>query len=63
MVGVTFLVQAAVFEALTRLTALPGWAAAGLANAAQMIITFVAMQYRIFKPSPELLKDTSKVVP
>ena len=53
MVLVTFLVQAAVFGALTRLTALPGWAAAGIANAAQMAITFLVMQYRIFRPGAE----------
>jgi putative flippase GtrA len=48
MVLVTFLVQAAVFKALTSATSLPGWAAAGGANAAQMAITFFVMQYRIF---------------
>jgi putative flippase GtrA len=49
MVLVTFVVQAAVFKALTATTSMPGWAAAGAANAAQMVITYVAMQYRIFK--------------
>ena len=48
MVLVTFLIQAAVFKVLTATTTLPGWAAAGAANAAQMVITFFAMQYRIF---------------
>ncbi len=53
MVLATFLVQAAVFGVLTRLTTLPGWVAAGIANAAQMLITFLAMQYRIFRPGTE----------
>jgi putative flippase GtrA len=48
MVLVTFAVQAAVFKVLTASTNLPGWAAAGAANAGQMVITFVVMQYRIF---------------
>ncbi len=49
MVGVTFVVQAIVFKVLTATTTMPGWAAAGAANAAQMVITYVAMQYRIFR--------------
>jgi putative flippase GtrA len=53
MVLVTFAVQAAVFKALTATTNLPGWEAALAANAAQMIITFLAMQYRVFKHAPE----------
>jgi putative flippase GtrA len=54
MVLVTFAIQAAVFKVLTATTNLPGWAAAGAANAAQMIITFLAMQYRIFgRPVPQ----------
>lgn len=53
MVLVTFLVQAAVFKTLTHFTSWPGWAAAGVANAAQMAITFLAMQYRIFRPGSE----------
>jgi putative flippase GtrA len=48
MVFVTFLIQAAVFKTLTSFTALPSWLAAGAANAAQMIVTFVVMQRRIF---------------
>jgi putative flippase GtrA len=54
MVGVTFVVQAAVFEAITLSCSLPGWAAAGAANAAQMAITFVAMHYRVFRQVPML---------
>jgi putative flippase GtrA len=52
MVLVTFVVQAVVFKLLTAFTTLPGWAAAGAANAAQMIITFLVMQYRIFGRAP-----------
>lgn len=63
MVAATFLVQAAVFGILTRLAALPGWIAAGIANAAQMLITFLAMQYRIFKPRPEAGEDPSGALP
>jgi putative flippase GtrA len=53
MVLVTFLIQAAVFKLLTTETSLPGWIAAGAANAAQMVITFFAMQLRIFRKLPE----------
>ena len=53
MVLVTFLIQAAVFKLLTTATSLPGWAAAGAANAAQMAITFFAMQFRIFRKLPD----------
>jgi putative flippase GtrA len=63
MVLVTFLIQAAVFGVLTRLTSLPGWAAAGTANAAQMAITFLAMQYRIFKPPGGAGHDAPRVLP
>jgi putative flippase GtrA len=58
MVAVTFLIQASVFKLLTMKTSLPGWAAAGAANGAQMVITFFAMQFGIFRkvasdePSP-----------
>jgi putative flippase GtrA len=54
MVAVTFLIQWAVFKILTSLTTVPGWFAALAANAAQMIVTFLAMQLRIFKSDPEL---------
>jgi putative flippase GtrA len=53
MVLVTFLIQAAVFKALSISTSLPGWVAAGVANAAQMTITFFAMQFRIFRRAPD----------
>jgi putative flippase GtrA len=52
MVLVTFAIQYSVFKALTAATSLPGWAAAGAANAAQMIVTFLVMQYRIFGRAP-----------
>jgi putative flippase GtrA len=48
MVLLTFLIQAAVFKLLTHFSGLPSWIAAGAANAAQMAVTFVAMQRRIF---------------
>jgi putative flippase GtrA len=54
MVIVTFVIQAAVFKGLTAATNLPGWAAACAANGAQMIITFLAMQFRVFRHAPEL---------
>ena len=52
MVLVTFVIQAAVFKLLTSTTSLPGWVAAGAANAAQMVITFFAMQFRVFRKIP-----------
>lgn len=52
MAAGTFLVQWAVFSALAAATPLPGWMDAGLSNAAQMAITFVVMQRRIFAPAP-----------
>lgn len=52
MVLVTFLIQGAVFKVLTATTQLPGWAAAMGANAAQMVVTFFAMQFRIFRRDP-----------
>jgi len=48
MVAVTFLLQWAVFTALARWTQLPAWLEAGLANVAQMGVTFLFMQIRIF---------------
>jgi putative flippase GtrA len=49
----TFMVQAAVFALVTHFTSLPGWIAGAIANAAQTVITFLVMQYRIFKPGAE----------
>jgi putative flippase GtrA len=54
MVVITFVIQAVVFKGLTSTTRLPGWAAAGAANAAQIAITFLALQFRIFKPGAKL---------
>ena len=51
MVFVTFLIQTAVFKLLLHFTPLPSWLAAGAANAAQMVITFLVMQRRIFAPA------------
>jgi putative flippase GtrA len=48
MVAITFLLQWAVFNALSRWTRLPGWLEAGLANVAQTAISFLFMQARIF---------------
>jgi putative flippase GtrA len=52
MVLVTFLIQAGVFKLLTAFTPLPSWLAAAAANAAQMAITFLVMQWRVFAPAP-----------
>jgi hypothetical protein len=43
-----------VFKLLTGYSSIPGWAAAAAANAAQMVVTFIAMQFRIFRNAPEL---------
>lgn len=50
MVAVTFVVQYAIFWLANSVLALPGWLAAGIANAGQMVLTFLIMQARIFKP-------------
>ena len=52
MALVTFVIQACVFKGLTSRTSLPGWAASGVANLAQVLLTFLAMQFRIFKADP-----------
>jgi putative flippase GtrA len=52
MVAVAFVIQWGVFKALSVLTAWPGWLEAGLANMAQMALTFVVMQRRIFGVRP-----------
>lgn len=52
MVAVTFLLQWAVFTALSAWTPLSGWLAAAMANAAQMIVTFVIMQRKVFTGVP-----------
>jgi putative flippase GtrA len=48
MAAGTFFLQLAVFRALSAWTPFPGWLAAGAANAAQMAVTFLVMQRRIF---------------
>lgn len=48
MVGLTFAIQWGVFTALRIWTDWPGWAAAGLANVAQMAVSFALMQARVF---------------
>lgn len=48
MVAVTFVVQYFFFWLTHRVLGVPGWMAAGVANAAQMIITFIVMQRRVF---------------
>jgi putative flippase GtrA len=48
MIAITFLIQWAVFGALSHWTRLPAWLEAGLANAAQVAVTFGFMQVRIF---------------
>lgn len=52
MVAGTFVLQWGVFAALSAWTPLPGWLEAGAANAAQMGVTFVVMQRRIFAAPP-----------
>jgi putative flippase GtrA len=48
MVGLTFVIQWGVFTALRAWTVWPAWGAAGLANVAQMTVSFVLMQARVF---------------
>ncbi len=48
MVAVTFVVQYAFFWLAHDRLGLPGWLSAGIANAAQMALTFVIMQRRVF---------------
>ena len=48
MVGVTFVVQWGVFTFAHGVVGIRPWLAAGIANAAQMVLTFVLMQVRIF---------------
>jgi putative flippase GtrA len=59
MVFVTFLIQAAVFKTVTHFTTLPSWIAAGVANAVQMVVTFVVMQRRVFAPAAPALEGKS----
>lgn len=52
MVVVTFIIQWAVFTAVTSWTTCPPWLAAGIANVAQMAITFAWMNRRVFAAAP-----------
>ena len=49
MVVASFVLQAAVFKAVTALTSFPGWIAAGIANVSAIGLSFLAMQHRVFK--------------
>jgi putative flippase GtrA len=48
MVAITFVIQWSAFRALSEWTRLPGWLEAGLANVAQIAVSFIFMQVRIF---------------
>lgn len=49
-VGVTFLVQLAFFAVARQWLELPGWLAAGFANAGQMVVSFGLLQWHVFAP-------------
>jgi len=51
MVVVTFLIQWSVFTALGAVTSWPSWLNAGAANVAQMAVSFMMMQRRVFSPA------------
>jgi putative flippase GtrA len=51
MMLVAFLIQTAVFKALTHFTQLAPWLASGVATVAQMALSFVVMQRRVFAPA------------
>jgi putative flippase GtrA len=53
MVVVTFVVQYAFFWLGHGIFGWPGWLAAGFANAAQMVLSFVIMQRRVFGAQPD----------
>lgn len=48
MMVTAFLIQTAVFKLLIHYTATPSWLASGLASVAQMALSFLYMQRRIF---------------
>jgi putative flippase GtrA len=53
MAAATFAIQSGVFAIMVAKTQLPGWFDALAANAAQVIVTFLVMHFRIFRhPSP-----------
>jgi putative flippase GtrA len=45
---ITFLIQWPVFTLAHQVVGLPGWLAAGVANGAQMVVSFVLLQWRVF---------------
>ncbi len=51
MAALTFLVQWAIFSLVLQFTAAPNWLAAGIANVAQMSLTFLLMNRRVFAAS------------
>lgn len=62
MMLVVFLIQTAVFKAVTHFTAVPPWIASGIATVAQMALSFLYMQRRIFsraerRPGPSWETD------
>lgn len=52
MVAITFVVQYVFFLLANGWLGLAGWLSAGIANAAQMMLTFVIMQRRVFAVRP-----------
>jgi putative flippase GtrA len=53
LMAVAFLIQTAVFKLVIHFTALAPWLASGVATVAQMALSFLAMQRRIFNGEPE----------
>ncbi|MBC7368468.1 MAG: GtrA family protein [Undibacterium sp.] len=51
MMLVAFLIQTAVFKALILYTTVPPWLASGIATVAQMALSFLVMQRRVFAPA------------
>lgn len=51
MMVVAFVIQTAVFKILIHFTAIAPWLASGVATVAQMALSFLVMQRRIFAPT------------
>ena len=51
MMLVAFLIQTAVFQLVLHYTSLPSWLASGVATVAQMALSFVVMNRRVFAPA------------
>jgi putative flippase GtrA len=51
MMLVAFLIQTAVFKALIHFTPMAPWIASGVATVAQMALSFLFMQRRVFAPA------------